>query len=70
MGKTSSVVKDRYRAKAYDMIQFSVPKGQRDVYKAFAAAHGESLAGLIKRLLDAELARDNIEDKQHDSARL
>lgn len=63
MGKTSSSVKRRYNVKAYDQMQISVPKGERERYKAFAAAHGESLAGLVKRLLDAELARADIGER-------
>lgn len=59
MGKTSSQVKDRYRAKAYDMIQFAVPKGEREKYKAYAAAHGESLASFLKRAIQETMERDS-----------
>lgn len=57
MGKTSIAATARYRAKAYDQVSFVVPKGQREVYKAFAASQGETLAGMVKRLLDAEMER-------------
>lgn len=30
MSKTSSAVKDRYNAKAYDRITFRVPKGEKE----------------------------------------
>ena len=56
MSKTSSAVKDRYNKKAYDRIIISVPKGKREVYKNHAASKGESLAGLIKELLEADIA--------------
>ena len=36
MGKTSSAVKDRYNAKAYDEIKIRVPKGQKDLIQAHA----------------------------------
>lgn len=46
----------RYRAKAYDVIQVTVSKGQRDVYKAQAAAHGMSLNAYIISLLEKDKA--------------
>lgn len=56
MGKTSTAVKNRYNTKAYDRIIISVPKGKREVYKNHAASKGKSLAGLIKELLEADMA--------------
>lgn len=48
----------RYRDKAYDRFEITVPKGQRDAYKAQAAAHGLSLNAYIISLLDADAATD------------
>ena len=48
--------KSKYRAKAYDQINLQIPKGQREVYKAQAAAHGLSLNAYIISLLDADAA--------------
>ena len=45
---------NKYRAKAYDVIQTTVPKGKRDEYKAQAAAHGLSLNAYIISLLEAD----------------
>lgn len=56
MSKTSAAVKNRYNTKAYDRIIISVPKGEREIYKAHAASKGKSLAGLIKELLEADMA--------------
>lgn len=56
MSKTSTAVKNRYNIKAYDRIIISVPKGKREVYKTHAASKGMSLAGLIKELLDKDMA--------------
>ena len=56
MSKTSTAVKNRYNTKAYDRIIISVPKGKRDIYKTHAASKGKSLAGLIKELLDKDMA--------------
>ena len=55
MGKTSSKVKDRYNAKAYDSFLTRVPKGQKQAIEAFALKHGESVNGLINSLLRREM---------------
>ena len=58
MGKTSSTVKDRYNAKAYDQIQFSVKKGQKQVIQAHAERQGESMAAFIARAIQETMERD------------
>ena len=58
MGKTSSAVKDRYNAKAYDEIKIRVPKGQKDLIQAHAEAHGESTNGFINRAISETMERD------------
>lgn len=55
MGKTSSAVKNRYNAKAYDRIVITVPKGRKATVEAYAAEHGESISALISRLLRTEM---------------
>lgn len=47
---------NKYRAKAYDVIQTTVPKGDRDKYKAQAAARGLSLNAYIISLLEQDAA--------------
>lgn len=44
----------KYKAKAYEHIDLSVKKGQRDKYKAQAAAHGLSLNAYIISLLEKD----------------
>ena len=44
----------RYREKAYDQFNLTLPKGQRDIYKAQAAAHGMSLNAYIVSLLEKD----------------
>lgn len=44
----------RYKAKAYEHIDLTVKKGQREVYKAQAASHGLSLNAYIISLLEAD----------------
>lgn len=51
MGKTSSAVKDRYNAKAYDEIKIRVPKGRKEEIQAFAASQGESTNAFINRAI-------------------
>lgn len=46
-----------YNATRYDQIAIRVPKGKRDEYNALAAESGQSLAGLIVDLLEAEKER-------------
>ena len=59
MGKTSSKVKDRYNAKAYDELKIRVPKGEKDKIKTHADTQGESLNGFVKRAIDETMKRDN-----------
>lgn len=59
MGKTSSKVKDRYNAKAYDELKIRVPKGEKDKIKAHADTQSESLNGFVKRAIDETMKRDN-----------
>lgn len=58
MGKTSSAVKDRYNAKAYDEIKVRVDKGKKDVIKNHAEAQGESVNGFINRAIEETMERD------------
>lgn len=39
--------KNKYRAKAYDMIQIATPKGTRDRWRALAEQEGKSLTAYI-----------------------
>lgn len=56
MGKTSSIVKDRYNAKVYDEIKIRVPKGRKTAVEAHAKSKGESVNGLVNSLLRADMA--------------
>lgn len=50
---------NRYNAKAYDRVNIAIPKGQKDVIKAHAAARGESVNGFIGRAIQETMERDN-----------
>ena len=51
MGRTSSAVKDRYNAKAYDEMKVRVVKGNKERIQAHAEAQGESLNAFINRAI-------------------
>ena len=51
-GKNSPKSINRYMAKAYDRINLTVPKGQKEVIKSHAEAQGESVNGFINRAIE------------------
>ena len=53
--KTSTTVKRRYNEKSYDRLAITVPKGQKQAIEAHARAQGESVNGLVNRLLRADM---------------
>lgn len=59
MGKTSSAVKDKWNAKAYDEIKIRVPKGEKEAIQAHASALGESVNSFINRAINNQIERDN-----------
>ena len=58
MGKASATVKNRYNAKAYDRINLTVPKGQKEIIKAHAESQSESVNGFIQRAIQEAMERD------------
>lgn len=62
MGKTSSAVKDRYNAKAYDFIRVIVPKGKREAIAAEAKANGESMSAYICRAILVQMGANDWAD--------
>lgn len=55
MGKTSWQVKQKYNDKAYDKIYLTVPKGQKDIIKAYAESKGMSVNGYINKLIEEDM---------------
>ena len=51
VGRTSSAVKNRYNAKAYDQLPIRVPKGRKAAVDAYAKERGESVNGLVNNVL-------------------
>ncbi len=62
MGKTSSRVKDKYNAKAYDNITVRVFKGQKLKIAAHAKLRGESVNGFINRAINETMERDSMDN--------
>lgn len=56
---TSTAVKNRYNAKAYDQLPIRIPKGHKATVQAAADAEGESINGYTNRAL---LARMGLEE--------
>ena len=67
MSRTSSEVKNRYNAKAYDRITTVVPKGRKKDVEAFAESKGISVNALICGLLQRELGLSDEAWKEKDS---
>ena len=58
-GKTSAASKNKWMAKAYDRINLTVPKGQKDEIKAHADVFdGGSVNGFINRAIEETMRRD------------
>lgn len=66
MGKTSSKVKDRYNAKAYDEMKIRVPKGRKAAIEAAAAVLGESVNQYTQKALLARMGLTEWPEKAED----
>ena len=51
---------DKYITEKVDEIKVRVPKGNKDVIKAHAETHGESVNAFVNRAIDEAMERDNI----------
>lgn len=45
----------KYQQKSYDAIHFRVPKGKREEIQNFAAENGETVNGMLLRLVEKEM---------------
>ena len=49
----------KYNAENYERLELRVEKGKKELIKAHAAAHGESLNGFINRAIGETIERDS-----------
>ena len=59
MAKAQTAANKRYTLKAYDRIEITVPKGNREIIAQAAAAAGMSVNAFIKEAIDAQIAKSN-----------
>ena len=59
MAKRKAKWQNDYIARAYDRINFTVPKGEKEIIKARADSTGESVNGYILRLIHEDLERES-----------
>lgn len=57
-GKTTAKSKNKWIAKAYDRINLTVAKGNKDLIQAHAASMGESVNGFINRAIAEAMEKD------------
>lgn len=61
--KDAFAYNNKYNKEAYDRINLTVPKGEKEKIKAAADQTGESVNGFIWRLIQAELDRLGIKEE-------
>ena len=59
VSKAQQKAVNKYMAANYDRVNLTLPKGQKEVIQAHAAAHGESVNGFIGRAIVETMERDN-----------
>jgi len=57
--KTNAQIKNDYAKKAYDDVRLQVKKGKKELIRAHAEAHGESVNGFINRAIQEAMERDS-----------
>lgn len=57
-GKTSAKSKNEWISKSYDRINLTVPKGRKAELQALAERQGQSVNGLINRLIDEAIEQE------------
>lgn len=52
---------NRYNSRNYDRMQFFVPKGQKEIIRRYVRERGESVNGLVNRLISEELSKNGVD---------
>ena len=58
IGKKQQACVNRYIAKAYDRINLTVPKGQKDLIKEYAESLGKSVNAYIQDLIEEDMKKN------------
>lgn len=58
MGTARTKANNKWNSKAYDRINLTVPKGQKEEIKTHAESMGESVNGFINRAINQTIAKD------------
>lgn len=57
MGNSATKAKNKYSAKAYDRINYAVPKGKKEEYKRYAEKEGLSLNAFITEAIEEKISK-------------
>lgn len=57
-GRTSAASRNKWMAKAYDRINLTVPKGDKDAIQAAAEAVGQSVNAYTRQAIAERMERD------------
>lgn len=63
MGKTSSIVKDRYNKKVYDEIKIRIPKGEKATLQEYLKATERSLNSFIVEAVHEKINKETVGEK-------
>ncbi len=58
VSKAQQKAVNKYRKNNYDLIQLTVPLGEKDIIKAHAESRGESVNAFLRRSIHETMERD------------
>lgn len=67
VSKAQQRATNKYISKAYDRINLTVQKGQKERLQMHAETRGESLNGFINRAISETLERENGAERQQEA---
>ena len=67
VSKAQQKATNKYISKAYDRVNLTLPKGQKDEIQAHAAVQGESVNAFINRAINETMERDKAARGPQDS---
>ena len=57
-GRASAASKNKWKAKTYDRVNLTMPKGKKEVLQAHAEAQGESVNAYINKAIDQRMEKE------------